>query len=156
MGIRYAGMSSEEAERLWAGGRDAYGLAPEKRVSHEGGEPCRHCLGTVAAGQELLLLAYRPFPALQPYAETGPIFLHAAPCPAYAGRDMPERVRRGDGQSILRGYGADDRIVYGTGIVVTAEGIEAAAEAILARADVAYLHMRSATNNCYTLRIDRD
>jgi hypothetical protein len=39
--------------------------------------------------------------------------------------------------------------------VVANEGIEAAAAAILERPDVAYVHMRSATNNCFTLRIDR-
>jgi hypothetical protein len=34
--------------------------------------------------------------------------------------------------------------------------IEAEAEAILRHPDVAYVHMRSATNNCFTLRIDRE
>jgi hypothetical protein len=55
----------------------------------------------------------------------------------------------------LRGYGRDDRIVYGTGVVVGNGEIESHAAAILERADVAYVHMRSATNNCFTLRIDR-
>ena len=30
-----------------------------------------------------------------------------------------------------------------------------AAEALLAREDIAYLHVRSASNNCYHLRIER-
>ncbi|WP_311199791.1 hypothetical protein [Jannaschia sp. M317] len=29
----------------------------------------------------MLICALCPFPAMQPYAETGPIFLHAADCP---------------------------------------------------------------------------
>ncbi len=118
--------------------------------------PCRHCLENVGAGEPYLVLAYRPFPAPQPYAELGPIFLHAEACPAYEpAAGLPEREQRGRSARILRGYGADDRIVYGTGIVVGNDGIEAAAEAILERPDVAYVHMRSATNNCFTLRIDR-
>lgn len=155
MTITYSGMPTSEAEKLWSGGRDAYDRAPERRTSETGGEPCRHCLGEVGKGEDFLVLAYRPFPHLQPYAETGPVFLHAKACPAHQQGAMPERVRRGEGQSILRGYGADDRIVYGTGTVVSVPAIEATAEAILGRDEVAYVHMRSATNNCYTLRIDR-
>jgi hypothetical protein len=55
---------------------------------------------------------------------------------------------------IVRGYGADDRIVYGTGRVVPTAEIPDAAEALLARGDVAYVHVRSASNNCYQLRVD--
>ncbi len=55
-------------------------MPPERRTSNGVGVPCRHCLRNVEAGRDYLILAYRPFPALQPYAETGPIFLHAEPC----------------------------------------------------------------------------
>jgi hypothetical protein len=65
-----------------------------------------------------------------------------------------ERAIRGSGR-ILRGYGADDRIVYGTGKVVANGDIEAEAAALLGQSDVAYLHIRSAAINCFTLRIDR-
>ena len=65
------------------------------------------------------------------------------------------RERRARSGRILRGYGSDDRIVYGTGIVVPNSDIEAQSAAILGRGDVAYVHMRSAANNCFTLRIDR-
>ena len=56
---------------------------------------------------------------------------------------------------ILRGYGADDRIVYGTGAVTLQENIVSRADELLARADVAYVHVRSARNNCYQCRVDR-
>ena len=151
--LNYSGMPSAVAEAYRAGLPDANGQVPERHVSTDGSEPCRHCLGKVAAGEAYLVLGYRPFPAPQPYAETGPVFIHAEACPAPDGR-FPERERSGDGR-ILRGYGANDRIVYGTGTVVGAGEIEAEAERILERADVAYVHMRSATNNCFTLRIDR-
>ncbi len=58
---------------------------------------------------------------------------------------------------IIRGYGPDDRIVYGTGAVVSdREHIAAQAAARLHDPRVAYVHVRSARNNCYQLRIDRD
>ncbi len=155
MPLTYSGMPSELAAGYRGGAPDANGMVPERHLSAEGGEPCRHCLGTVAAGEEYLILAYRPFPALQPYAELGPVFIHARECPAYRPeRGLPEREVSGGGR-ILRGYGTDDRIVYGTGIVVANADIETQAVAILSRGDVAYVHMRSAANNCYTLRIDR-
>lgn len=56
---------------------------------------------------------------------------------------------------IIRGYGHDDRIVYGTGAVVPTDRLIAEAEARLDDPRIAYLHVRSARNNCYQCRIDR-
>ena len=55
---------------------DANGL-PERHVS-EGTGPCRHCLGEIAGSAPYLILAHRPFPKPQPYAEVGPIFSRRA------------------------------------------------------------------------------
>jgi hypothetical protein len=153
--VLFLPIPEQEARRLQRDGLDAYGLAPERRSSGGNGVPCRHCLRNVEAGEDYLVLAYRPFPGLQPYAETGPIFLHASECPnAGPSRELaPMFFDTPD--YILRGYGDDDRIVYGTGQVVPTGEIEAKAAELLAREDVAYLHMRSARNNCYQLRIER-
>lgn len=156
MSLRYSGMPSGLAAAYRAGAPDANGQAPERQISDGDGVPCRHCLGYVEKDAPYLVLAYRPFPAPQPYAELGPVFIHAEACPAYdPAQGLPPRHRTARGQQILRGYGADDRIVYGTGIVVVPEAIEREAAAILKRPEVAYVHMRSATNTCFTLRIDR-
>ena len=56
---------------------------------------------------------------------------------------------------ILRGYGPDDRIVYGTGGVIPTHKICARVHELFEREDVAYLHMRSARNNCYQLKVER-
>jgi hypothetical protein len=156
MTLHFSGMPSELAAAYRAGAPDANGQPPERHVSDGDGVPCRHCLGYVAEGDPYLVLAYRPFHAPQPYAEIGPVFLHAEECPAYdPALGLPARHRNGGSAQILRGYGSDDRIVYGTGRVVQPEQIEAQASDILGHPDVAYVHMRSATNNCFTLRIDR-
>lgn len=151
----FTAIHAADAEALRAGGPDAYGLAPERRIARGGGYPCRHCLDFIAEGAPYLTLAYRPFPALQPYAETGPIFLHAQACPRYEPGDGLPAILRDSPDFILRGYGPDDRIVYGTGAVIAREKIEARAQDLLADPAIAYLHVRSARNNCYQCRIER-
>ena len=73
--VRFISMPSEQAHAYWAGGADANGQTPERHVSDGDGVPCR-----VTEGDPYLILAYRPFPNIQPYAEVGPVFLHAKPC----------------------------------------------------------------------------
>lgn len=151
--IRFFPIPTDIARAYQAGGLDAYGLAPERQVSDGGGNPCRHCLGMIPEGAGMLVLAHRPFPALQPYAETGPIFLCADPCAAGGGEDLPAMLD--SPEYIVRGYGADDRIVYGTGAVTPTDAIPARAAELFADARVAYVHVRSARNNCFQCRIDK-
>jgi len=152
--IRFSAMSTADAENLWNGGTDAYGFLPETMVSDGPGHPCRHCLKNIDAGEELLVFAYRPFPELQPYAETGPVFLHKERCERYAAEEvLPPVLTSPD--FIVRGYNADNRIVYGTGAVTLTPDIRSYATQLLERPDIAYVHVRSARNNCYQCRIDR-
>ncbi len=155
----FAAMPTADAQHLWDGGADAYGLQPETSLSDGPGHPCRHCLRNIDAGEEFLILAYRPFPALQPYAETGPIFLHKEPCRRYAAEEVASPTAVPDilvsPDYIVRGYSHADRIVYGSGAVIPTERIVARAQELLAREDIAYVHVRSARNNCYQCRIDR-
>ncbi len=153
MTIRFTAMPSDLAAACRAGAPDAYGLPPELHVAEGAGNPCRHCLSMVPEGAGMLVLAYRPFPALQPYAETGPVFLCAEACERWEGEGVPPMLASPD--YIVRGYGADDRIVYGTGGVVATDGIPARAGALLEDPRVAYVHVRSARNNCFQCRIDR-
>ncbi|MDX2204215.1 MAG: DUF1203 domain-containing protein [Hyphomicrobiaceae bacterium] len=152
MPIRFIALDTDEVRALQAGGTDANGQVPERRAA-AGGEPCRHCLQPMAAGEEMLILAHRPFPAPQPYAEIGPIFMHARACTRGGGAGLPAFLR--SPHYILRGYGADDRIVYGTGAVIPTPAIPGRAEDLLADPRVAYCHVRSATNNCFHCRIER-
>lgn len=153
--IRFAALPTDAVRALQRGGRDAYGLVPEQKISDGHGVPCRHCLRVVGAGKSCLVLAYRPFPALQPYAETGPIFLCAEECDRAPESDVLPDMFRPTPDYILRGYGTDDRIIYGTGAVVPTHRICNRAHELLSRDDVAYLHVRSSRNNCYQCRIER-
>ncbi len=100
----------------------------------------------------MLILALRPFSGLQPYAETGPIFLCAADCLAFAGASLPP-ILSSSPDYLLKAYTADERILYGTGRVVPRDGITAYAESLLADPRVAFVDVRSARNNCFQVRI---
>ena len=153
--LRYVALPTDEVRALQRGGLDAYGMAPERHISDGDGVPCRHCLRTVAAGKDYLILAYRPFPELQPYAETGPIFLCAEECERAPETDVIPQMFMATPDYILRGYGSDDRIVYGSGAVTPTRLICERSHELLQRPDIAYVHMRSARNNCYQCRIER-
>lgn len=154
MSIEFVGLPSEVVSTIRASGRDAYGNALERQISDGVGVPCRHCMGQVPAGEVFLILAHRPFKSCNPYAETGPIFLCAKDCTApEPGPDVPAMLA--SAQYILRGYSADERIVYGTGAVTPTEQMPERAEALLSRPDIAFVDVRSASNNCYQCRIVR-
>ena len=153
MTIRFTPIPTHIVRAYQAGAPDANGQVPEPHIARSGGLPCRHCLQMIPEGAGMLILAHRPFPALQPYAEVGPIFLCADPCEAGGGAALPEVLESPD--YILRGYGPDHRIVYSTGAVVPTDQIAAQAAARLDDPRVVYVHVRSARNNCYQMRIDR-
>ena len=150
----FTALPTDAVRALQAGAPDANDQPPERVLAEGTGNPCRHCLKPIAEGAPMLILAYRPFPAPQPYAEVGPIFLHAEPCERAApSHELPEILA--SPEYIVRGYGANDRIVYGTGGVVARARIAARAAELLANPAIAYLHVRSARNNCYQCRVER-
>ena len=147
---------TDHANSYWLGEPDANGQVPERHTSDGKGIPCRHCLESVIAGESYLILSYRPFVEMQPYAECGPIFLHAEPCPAYQdGANIPEMFLSG-APRIMKAYDKSNRIIYGSGKVVEPGDIITYARELLYEAKVAYIHVRSSENNCFTFRIDRE
>ena len=151
--IRFTALPTDFVQAIRAGRSDANGMEAERAVSDGGGNPCRHCLTDIPEGAGMLILAHRPFPALQPYAEVGPIFLCADDCRRWEGDGVPPVVAR-RARHLVKGYGADDRIVYGTGRLVETSRLTEAAVELLDDPRVRYAHVRSATNNCYTCRIE--
>ena len=152
--ITFTPLPTKDVRALQAGGPDAYGNVPERAISDGDGQPCRHCLQQVPTGEEYLILAHRPFPDTQPYAETGPIFLCAKPCAPGGGADIPASLYMD--AYLVKGYTKDNRIRYGTGAVTPTQSIPERAAEILKNPEIAYVHVRSAANNCYSVRIDRE
>lgn len=152
--IRYHPMPTATVQALRRGELDAYGNPPERSLSDGAGNPCRHCLDFVPKGAAMLILAHRPFDGLHPYAETGPIFLCAADCVAWSGEGVPP-ILTSSPDYLLKGYTADQRIRYGTGKVVPRDALADYAADLLGRADISFVDVRSARNNCFQLRIRR-
>ncbi len=121
MKLAVRGIASDEVRRIHEGGADANGQPALVRIAEGLANPCRHCLELIAPGDEKLVLAYRPFATLQPYAETGPIFLHKQPCARYESDTLPAWFVYMD-PAIIRGYDGDDWIRYETGDVVAGTG----------------------------------
>jgi hypothetical protein len=83
----------------------------------------------------------------------GPIFLHATKCSRGGGTDeIPSFL--GSPHYLLRGYNSNHRIVYGSGCITETARIPKVAEMMFQDARIAYVHVRSATNNCYHCRIE--
>lgn len=152
MTIRFLPYDAETVAQLRAGGLDANGQVAERSVSDGGGNPCRSCLNDVPKGAEMLICAARPFPTLQPYAETGPIFLCADDCEAWSGQGVPPILETSP-DYLLKAYSADNRIIYGTGKITVAAALAGYASELLARDGVAFVDVRSARNNCFQTRI---
>ncbi|MEM9464523.1 MAG: DUF1203 domain-containing protein [Actinomycetota bacterium] len=127
----------------------------EPFVDAAGGWPLRCCLTNAEPGDRIAIIAWSPFPWQGPYAEVGPIVVHADDCPGTSASaelptDLAERAMT------LRPYGPDRRIAYHRVRHVGAgESTEAAVAAVLAEDDVAFVHGRNVTGGCYAFTAQR-
>jgi hypothetical protein len=153
MELRIRGLESARVDRIRAGGPDANGQPALARIAEGVANPCRHCLGLIAEGDTKLVLSHRPFERAQPYAESGPIFLHQRACERYDSGAVPGWFDFLD-PAIVRGYDSSDWIRYDMGFVVRGREIAATCRDILADPTVAYVHVRS-KYNCFQCRVDR-
>ncbi|HVM97172.1 MAG TPA: DUF1203 domain-containing protein [Candidatus Acidoferrales bacterium] len=153
MRLHVRGIPTEQAQRIRSGGPDANGQPALVRVAEGLANPCRHCLQLITEGDGKLVFAYRPFDDLQPYAETGPIFLHQKPCERYESQALPPWFVFLE-PAIIRGYGEDHWIRYDTGNVVAGSELETSCRTILRDPTIAYVHIRS-KYNCFQCRVDR-
>ncbi|MCG8590211.1 MAG: DUF1203 domain-containing protein [Proteobacteria bacterium] len=153
MQLAVRGIPTDEVEAIWRGEPDANGQPALARSAEGVANPCRHCLDLIREGETKLVLAYRPFDELQPYAETGPIFLHQARCRRYVSEALPGWFEFLD-PAVVRGYSEDHWIRYDTGDVVSGGDLDAVCRSILRDETVAYVHIRS-KYNCFQCRVDR-
>lgn len=154
MTVRFIAIPTNQARALQRGGLDANGQAPERRISDGDGVPCRHCLRMVPSGEPYLVLAHRRFTTIQPYAEAGPIFLCANECASGSVVGVLPEFLASEAY-IVRGYSDEERIVYGTGRVTPTREIIPYCEDLFAHPEVAFVHVRSASNNCFHVQVER-
>ena len=120
-------------------------------VDADGGNPLRCCLRETRPGEEVLLIAYTPPGTAGAYAERGPVFIHADPCPGYLtpGLYPPELSHR---QQVVRAYDRQGRIADG---ILVADGDHAlpVIRDLLARPDVELVHLRNVGYGCYNFAV---
>lgn len=150
--LRVAAIDSIHLDRLWTNGRDERGnrLQP---FSAEGWEPVRCCLTMPRGGELIALIAYTPFDSTSPWAETGPVYVHAEPCSGYSTTEKLPSVMR-TGPKVLRSYRADGSLDYDQ-IVVVPDGvdIERSLLQLLAAPDVTCVHVRAHASQCFAYSV---
>ncbi len=115
------------------------------------GYPCRHCLRCAKLGERVILFPFSSVPSGRPYAETGPVFVHAEPCERYADTGTyPPAFRM---NRVVRAYNSKHDMIDAA--VVNGHEPEAVIEKLLENPETDFIHVRSATRGCYTFRIER-
>jgi len=115
------------------------------------GYPCRHCLRWAQPGEQVILFPYASIPAGCPYAEMGPIFVHAQPCPRYEVTEQyPADVRGG---RVIRAYDREQNMIAGE--IVNGRKPETVIEKLFENPETEFIQVRSADRGCYTFGIER-
>ncbi len=130
--FRISAIPPQMLDRIWAAGHDEFGNPLEVSVDEQGGAPIRCCLRPAAPGDRLALIAYRPFSRPGPYAEVGPVFVHAERC---AGYTEPSR--------------------YPAIAMVDGPQAEQAIATIFADPTIEVIHARNVYAGCYMFAIHR-
>lgn len=129
--------------------RDRFGHALSVTTTQA---PCRLCLRISKSLEELILLSYQPSKDTGPYAEIGPIFIHAQECEPYAElQQFPKdfAARR----LVLRAYGYDGCIADAE--IVDSGGAPACAAQFLSDPAIEEVHVRHVSYTCYDFKIVR-
>lgn len=131
---------------------DDAGRPPRVSVDTEGGAPLRCCLSFSAPGEEIALAAYEPLRGWAddtgadpgPYAERGPVFIHAGDCPGWDGSaPYPRAARR-----VFRAYDGQGNILGGR-LAERGESHPDVVAEMFADPAVALVHMRALEFGCF-------
>ncbi len=148
---RCRGIPTEVAERVRTTMTDEFGNKLTVSENTTSGNPCRHCVRLTLPGERMILFAYRPFDTRGPYAEIGPVFVHAQACEAYDCREFPaDFLAR---PLTLRAYDAAGSIVHAE--VAPPHGSSVVLGRLFAVESVEFVHARNPSWGCYDFRIER-
>ena len=146
-------LPSGDLQRIRARGTDDFGNAIVGQADSDAdGVPLRCCLREAAAGERFALIAWQPADVGGPYAEVGPVFIHADSCDGYPTDNVyPEGFRHRN--QLFRAYDrdgwqVDNRLVEGN-------DAESAIGDLFDRPEVSYVHSRNALPGCYMFTISR-
>ncbi|HEV7243058.1 MAG TPA: DUF1203 domain-containing protein [Thermoanaerobaculia bacterium] len=153
--IRIASLPARFLDSVRNDGIDDLGQ-PVKRVTAQGGEPCRDVLRRARAGEELILASFSPFVKVGPYKEYGPVFVLANASDERVERDIlpiagtPPYLRE---QFVIRAYSDAEEIR--DAVLTSPRDSAGTITRFFDNAETAFLHVRFPTYGCFALRIDR-
>jgi len=153
--FRISAIPPQTLDHLRAAGIDDFGNPLAVIVDEQGGSPLRCCLRPAAPGDRLVLIAYRPFSRPGPYAEVGPVFIHAERCAGYTAPTRYPAGYRDWATLIFRPYHVDGRMAYAAITMVDGPQAEQAIAAIFADPTIEMIHARNVYAGCYMFAIDR-
>lgn len=146
-------ISAERLRQIRVHHRDDNGDPYAQRVDDEGGAPLRCCLRDSRLGEDIALIGYRPLPQAGPYAEVGPVFIHADECAGYPAADRyPDEFR--SRTQVFRAY-RDNGTIAGGRLVDPGHGQEQVIRELFADPEVAFLHSRNVIYGCFMFEITR-
>lgn len=147
--LHYVAIPNELAAQARRTRKDSFGHDVQALMERG---PCRSCLRISEEPEEFLLLSYQPLPDRNPYAEIGPIFIHARECEPYSTpKEFPaDFVRR---ELVVRAYDRDGRIADAT--VAKAGETPSAAARFLSDSNIAEVHVRHTSYTCFDFKIVR-
>jgi hypothetical protein len=152
--IEILGTDPEQLRQLRSSGIDHNGDPVETFTDSEGGWPLRCCLTDSAPGDELAIVAWSPFPWRGPFAETGPIVIHAGECggTCATGVPAPFLARR----QLVRPYGRDRRIAYDRVVIVEPDAsLPSVLAGVLADDGIDFALVRNVLAGCYSFTARR-
>jgi hypothetical protein len=122
--------------------------------------PCRHCLRTFRVGEERrILFTYDAFAGVEPLPQPGPVFIHAEACARYdEAAGFPDDLRAHSLTLVAFARGRAHRAevhVPAAPAEAPPGAVEAALDALFARRDIDYVHVRDTDAGCYDLRVER-
>ena len=151
--VRVSAIPPSELERIRARGADHLDNPLIAVVVQDGEQaPLRCCLREALPGERIVLISYRPPHPGGPYAELGPVFVHADQCEGFlAHSGYPAGFRRR--RQLFRAYGRGGEQVHNQ-IVEPAE-VDAVLAQLLGRPEVEIIHSRNVLAGCYMFAINR-
>ncbi|MGH3252711.1 MAG: DUF1203 domain-containing protein [Trebonia sp.] len=147
----FEAIPADELDRIRAAGTDAAGNRLVPQVLTDEASPLRCCLRDARPGESVLLIAYTPPGTAGPYAERGPVFIHASRCEGYLTKDSypPGLAHR---QQVVRAYDHEGRIAAGV-LADNGEHATAILREMLARPEVALVQLRNVGYGCYNFTV---
>jgi Protein of unknown function (DUF1203) len=151
-GFAARGLPQEVAAYVREHGRDpVWGHAAVTELA-AGFGPCRLCLRTFRAGEELrMLFTHDTYAGVAEHPQPGPVYIHADGCQPYDGTGFPPDLLALE--LTFEGVAPGPRVLalertHG-------EGVEAAIGRLLAVPEVDYVNVRNTEAGCFVARVER-